>query len=332
MKYNKKASPFLVLKVLEEYSDEGHYLTQAEIISKVQELYDLELERKSVSATLKLLEELGYDINKNPKGGYYLLSRLFDRTEARFLNDAIFSSKAISGKEAKNLSKKINSIFSVHQRVEYSYLLKSEELNRPSSNNDIFFNIDVLEDAIRSMKAISFNYRGYDEDGNEIDKMGGYRYHVSPYYTINNFGRYYLLCHYRSKYAPVQVFRLDYMRDVRIADDWGYKSIEEVTGNPSFSISDYLNERLYLFSGAPIKAKIRIDSPSNGIQAIKDWFGYNAKIEKEGDQLILNCECDENSLFYWLAQYGDDVTLLKPKSIIDKLKEYFARQMNKYGD
>ena len=45
---NKKTSIILILKVLEEYSDENHYLTQQQIIDKVDELYGIELERKSV--------------------------------------------------------------------------------------------------------------------------------------------------------------------------------------------------------------------------------------------------------------------------------------------
>ena len=63
---NKKASILLILKVLEEYSDENHFLTQQNIIDKVDELYGLELERKSVANSLSLLEELDYDIVKGP--------------------------------------------------------------------------------------------------------------------------------------------------------------------------------------------------------------------------------------------------------------------------
>lgn len=67
---NKKASILLILKVLEEYSDEDHFLTQQDIIDKVDELYGIELERKSVAFFISLLQELDYDINKSPRGGY----------------------------------------------------------------------------------------------------------------------------------------------------------------------------------------------------------------------------------------------------------------------
>ena len=89
---NKKASIILILKVLEEYSDEDHFLTQQDIIDKIYQIYGIELERKSVAFSLSLLQELEYDINKSPRGGYALLSRNFDYTEVRFIADALFSS------------------------------------------------------------------------------------------------------------------------------------------------------------------------------------------------------------------------------------------------
>ena len=41
-----------------------------DIIDKVDELYGIELERKSVAFSISLLQELDYDINKSPRGGY----------------------------------------------------------------------------------------------------------------------------------------------------------------------------------------------------------------------------------------------------------------------
>ena len=72
----KKGSLILILKVLEEYSDNDHYLTQQDIINKISSLYGLELERKTIGANINLLIELGYDIVKKEKGGYCLLSIL----------------------------------------------------------------------------------------------------------------------------------------------------------------------------------------------------------------------------------------------------------------
>ena len=42
----------------------------------------------------------------------------------------------------------------------------------------------------------------YDKNGNLVPRFNGYEYQVSPYYLINNFGRYYLLG-YRRRYCEV---------------------------------------------------------------------------------------------------------------------------------
>ena len=39
----KKVALILILNILKEYSDENHYLTQQDIISKMIELYGIEL-------------------------------------------------------------------------------------------------------------------------------------------------------------------------------------------------------------------------------------------------------------------------------------------------
>ena len=83
----KKASLILVLKVLEQYSDANHYLTQQEIIDKIYTIYGIQLERKTISSNINLLIDLGYDICKGTKGGYALLYRVFDPSEIKFLID-----------------------------------------------------------------------------------------------------------------------------------------------------------------------------------------------------------------------------------------------------
>ena len=48
----------MVLKVLEEYTDDNHYLTQPQIATKISQLYGIDLERKAIGSSLQLLEEL----------------------------------------------------------------------------------------------------------------------------------------------------------------------------------------------------------------------------------------------------------------------------------
>lgn len=326
---NKKSSILLILKVLEEYSDENHYLRQQEIIDKVKTDYGIAIERKSVAYSLMLLQELDYDIVKSPKGGYALFSRLFDPSEAHFLNDAVFSSKSITGKQAKDLTDKVNSVFSIYERKKHLYLHKSTELSR-TDNTDVFLNIEIIEEAIERGKRVSFAYRSYDENGKMTLKMNGYRYIVSPYYLINNFGKYYLLSNYREKYRPFHVFRLDYMKDVKIEEEWDLKPLKDLKGVHDFSITRYLNEHIYLFGSDPVEAKILIENPES-IMALDDWFGKYAKVKKENDKLVAYVTCNEDSLFYWILQYGEGFKLLSPEPLVERVKKHIEQQREKYS-
>lgn len=325
---NKKASIILILKVLQEYSDEDHFLTQQDIIDKVDELYGIELERKSVAFSISLLQELDYDINKSPRGGYALLSRDFDNSEIRYITDALFSSKSLSAKQAAELSKKLNSCLSRYQRKDYNYIYKSSEINR-SENKELFYTLELIEEAKRRGKRISFKYLTYDENGKPYTKMDGYRYIVSPYYSVNSSGRYYLICNYREKYRAITWFRIDYMLNPKIEEEWPIKSIESLKGVKEFDIVKYLNDNIYLLDGDIINATIQIENP-NSVQFVVDWFGKNAKIYKKDDRLLADIKCNESALFYWYMQYSETITIISPQYLIDRVKNEAERILAKY--
>lgn len=325
---NKKASILLVLKVLQEFSDENHYLTHQNIIDKINELYGIELERKSIASSISLLEELDYDIVKGPKGGFALISRGLESSEVTFLVDAIFSSKSISGKQAKELCTKISSGLSRYDRKSYDYLNKSSDVSR-TANAQVFYNIEIIHEAIKQNKWIGFKYLDFDSDGKESLRFGGYEYHCSPCYLINNFGRYYFLG-YRYKYDSVNSFRIDYMKDVRLMEERERidpKTLKEF--KEYNSISDYINDNIYLFGGKTIDVVMKLKQPYV-IQYILDWFGKNATIYKNGEDLFANVRCNEMAFFYWVMQYSEHVHLESPQSMIDMVKKVANTILEQY--
>ena len=326
---NKKSSILLVLKVLEEYTDEEHYLTQQEIADKIYQVYDIELERKSVGSSLSMLEELDYDIDKGPKGGFALLSRTFDQTEASYLIDAIFSSRSIDGKQAKKIADQVSSCFSKYQRKDYSYIYKSSEINR-TDNKQVLYNISVIHEAMKQGKRVGFQYLAYDAEGNQTVRRDGYEFIVSPYYLINNFGRYYLLCNYREKYRALQTFRIDYMVNIQIKDDWPIKNMKDLEeGLKDFSISKYLNDHIYMFGGDVIEAELELDGDW-GILIVKDWFGENAKLSHKDGKAYIKVKCNEMALYYWIMQYSDCVKVISPASLVEKTKEGLQKALERY--
>jgi predicted DNA-binding transcriptional regulator YafY len=328
---NRQINIYLVYKTLEEYTDPDHFLSHQEISDKIKANYGIELERKTIGRIISTLEELDVDIISGLGGkGKALASRLFDKNEVTFLIDGIFSSKAIEGKQANKIVEKLVKTLSIHDRKSFKYLFKTTEINR-TSNKNIFYNIEIIQEAISKGQNIKFKYMTYNEKGEQIPRFNGYEYQVSPYYLINNFGRYYLLG-YRRRHEYTNVYRIDLMEDVKIDEERKIRPITELPDYKNgFSISNYINEHVYMFGGNTITAVLKVNS-ERAIQFIKDWFGENAKIYNEDGKIMASFRCNEQAFFYWIMQYAEHFEVISPESMrnrivaaIDKLSEIYKK-------
>lgn len=62
---------------MRDYSDENHLLSQSEIVRKINNIYGMICERKSIGSNIDSLIDFGYDIIKTNSGSY-LASREFE--------------------------------------------------------------------------------------------------------------------------------------------------------------------------------------------------------------------------------------------------------------
>ena len=322
----KKASLVLTLKILQEYSDENHYLTQQDIIDKLYNKYDLLLERKTIASNINLLEELGYDISRGAKGGVCLINRLFDSSEIKFLIDAVYSSKTITGKQAHNIANSISSTLSIYDQKQYNYLFKSQEINR-NINNDFFYNIELINEAIHNNKMISFQYITFNKSGKEVFKFNGFKYKVSPYYLINNFGKYYLLSNYKNDGASH--FRVDYMRNIEILDTKRIPIDTIEYFGKNFNISKYINNHIYMFGGKVIDAIVEIENEQS-IAYVKDWFGTNTDIYTKDDKIYAKIKCDDKAFIHWCLQYINSIKVIEPLYLKDQIIDILQTNLDKY--
>ena len=327
MMYDKKKAMLYILEILKNYSDENHLLTQKDIIDKLRNIYHIELERKTISTTLELLIEHDYDIIHEEKGGYYLGERDFNDNEIKFLVDAIYSSRTIPGKEAAALTKKLYSYLSEYQQKDYQYLFKSTEINR-INNNEFFLNIALIQEAIKNKKKISFQYLEYDEKGNFTMKRNGYRYKLSPYFLINNFNKYYLLGNIKWFKNHVY-YRVEFMTNIEILDDPIHPYQEVETMGKTFDINKHINDHIYMFGGPTINAEIEI-LDKRAVTYVYDWFGKNAKVFSKDDKLMARIKSNDQAFFYWALQYQDNIKILSPQSMIDKVVDSLEKNIQKY--
>ncbi len=325
----KKALTLCILEILKEYTDENHFLTQREIAQFLEDKYQLTVERKAIGDSLELLNSLGYDVNKKEGGfGFALYSRLIDPSEMTFLADSILSAKTLTSNMAKSLIQRLQTLLSVNNRKNHDYIDKSVDSTR-SNNADIFLNIEILSEAIKEKKKITFKYLQYDINGLLKEREGKY-YKVNPYFLVNNYGKYYLLANYE-KYDNVSNFRIEYMKDIKIVNDSSVKPLNKIIGfGDNFNIGKYLSEHIYIFGGDVVEAKIRFES-RNCFTYIFEWFGKNARIEKVSDDCyIATVKCDEKAIIYWALQYGSLFEVISPDSTRNNIRHVIQNLWLKY--
>jgi len=325
---NKTLIIIYVLRILEEFSDENHPLTQGEINEKLKLIYGKECDRKTIAEKIDSLIFAGYDIVKNSGGGCYLASREFEPSEISFLIDAVFSSKAIDSKKSRDLSKKLYSFLSKHQRKKYNYIYKSDEVAR-TTNKQLFYTIDVLHEAIENHKQVEFYYEKPFVSKNLQDKQNERKYIINPYFLVNNQGKYYLVCN-NAWFNDVANYRIEQIKDIKIIDK-PIKSVTELKGyEKGLDIAKYVNENIYMFSNNTVNATLKLSS-EYAVSMVLDWFNKNAKVYTQNNYLYADVKADEMALVYWCLQYGEWVELISPTETKEKIRKQVELLKRKYN-
>ncbi len=326
---NKKLIILYLIDVLKEYSDENHPLSQMEILKKFESNYGLYLDRKTIGANIDALEIFGYDIVRVSGKGVYLGSRDYEKSEVQFLIDAVFSSKSIPSKHSKELAEKIYKNLSKHERGKFKYIFKSDEVSR-TNNKQLFFNIEVIEQAIEENKKISFTYNRYDENGEFVARKNGKTFIASPYFMVNSRGRYYLVCNVEP-FEDIANYKLEMITNIKVLNEPVVDATRFETFKKGLNISKYVNENVYMFGGKVVDAVVKLEDVY-AINNVVDWFGACASISKKDNEILAYIKTDEIALTYWCLQYTEYVELLQPLSTRNKIKTILQNAMEKYGD
>ena len=107
---DKKTAVLAILKILED-TDENNPITRDEIEDKLERVYGITADRRTIYDKIDILESFGYEISKPSDNGsqsnYYLVSRGFEPSEIKLLCNAVHSSRFIPVNYSKDLIKKL---------------------------------------------------------------------------------------------------------------------------------------------------------------------------------------------------------------------------------
>lgn len=321
----QKLKLLYLLDIFKKHSSEDHPLTLAEIAEKLAE-NGIESERKSLYDDMDALTSFGCTIEKTGSGrktAYYLSEREFELPELKLLADAVACSKFLTANKSGKLIKKLSSLADTYSAGELSRAVIVHNRVK-TSNEHIYYNVDVIQKAIRDKSKINFLYFGYDEKKNKVYHNEGRRSEISPYALCWEDENYYVVGFY-PKYNKISNFRVDKIEKAVISTDENGKAVKAVPPPADFKISEYTKRVFGMFSGDMETVKLRVNNSLSGVMI--DRFGKDVMLIPDGDDhFTISQTVSRSRIFYgWLFQFGSSVEIISPENVrqeyIDYIKE-----------
>ena len=336
-----------ILDILRKYSDENHRLSQREIADYLRRDYGMAADRKAVKRNLMDLVEFGYDIEysetvrvtPNPKTGrpeenvilsdFYLV-RDFTDGELRLLIDSLLFSKHIPYSQCKELVGKLERLSSVYFRSRVKHI-RTMPADQPE-NRQLFYTIEVLDEAIEKRRQVAFAYNEYGTDKRLHPKRTGKgkarEYVVSPYQMAAVNGRYYLICNH-SWFDDVSNYRLDRITDIRLLDAPA-RPMDQVKGlEHGLDLPKHMAEHIYMFSGK--SAPVTFIAKKYLLNDVLDWFGRDVTFSDEGeDEVTARVMVNLEAMRRWALQYALHARVVSPPSLADQVREDIRRAAENY--
>lgn len=314
-----------VKKILEQMTDEQHPMNTTEIL-KALKSYGIESERKTLYSDIEALQAFGVDIISGPskKDGYYVGSREFELPELKLLVDSVQSSKFITSKKSLELIKKIEGLCNRYDAKQLNGQVYVKNRIK-TMNESIYYNVDVIHNAIDIDSEICFKYFEYDISKKRVFKHNGMIYEISPYVLTWDDENYYMVG-YDKKSGIIKHYRVDKMCEISINNN-------ERQGKELFDkidMSEYTNRLFSMFGGQMQEVTIRFSNRLAGV--VFDRFGKQIIMMPDGDEhFIINTHVAVSPQFFsWIFSFGQDVKILAPQALIDGMKEHINKVMALY--
>ena len=308
----EKANAICLLEVLKEHSDAEHILPMREIIAKMQSLYGIKIDRRTVYGAVALLIELGYDVSlyEDNGVGYYLRDRELELSEVLLLTDAVYSFPFIPARQTEQLVQKLQKQLSVYQRKKYRHLTVARQGHK-TGNRQIFWNIEQLDEAITRKKKVTLDYLHYGYDKRQHPTV---TYTLSPYEMVYTNEHYYLIC--VPDHDPhTRLYRIDRMADIRILD-------EPRSEKPAQK--QEAQDAVYAFVGAPERVVLHCDRAV--LDDVLDRFGTDIQVfERDEQTFTAVLTTPPRGVKFWALQYLSYVEVAEPAWLRQEIMESIAR-------
>ena len=314
---NQKRKLLVLLRLLEQQSDEAHPLSLGRLIDGLAQA-GISAERKSLYDDMEALRLQGVDVQCSRRQGYYIGQREFQLPELKLLVDAVQSSRFITEKKSRELISKLEGLTSVHQARELQRQVYVSGRIK-AMNESIYYNVDALHAGISAQRQISFLYFDYDVRRQRVFRRDGARYTVSPYALIWDNENYYLVA-FAADTGDIRHYRVDKMADIQVTD----LEREGREAFAAFDLSQYAARHFGMYGGRTEQVTLRCESRLVGV--VLDRFGRDVMLVPDGEAhfTVTVPVAVSPQFFGWVFGLAGGVEILSPAGVADEMARQLA--------
>ena len=226
--------------------------------------------------------------------------------------------EAAAKKKSETLIEKIHTMTSPGQVAKLKR--NNYVVNRIKPDNEqIYYIIDAINDAINAGKQISFQYYDYTGLKKKVLKNKGEIYKLSPYKLLWC-GDYYYVLGYSEKKSKVINFRVD-----RIASKPEILDKDIIPMPDDFDIENYTKEVFFMFSGEKVLVDLRCDNSL--MKTMVDRFGEDVTtLAYDMTSFKVQTEVSASPTFFgWVFGFNGKVQILAPESLKEQYKQMLTK-------
>ncbi len=334
----KKRWILYLYQIMYKFTDENHRLSQKEIGDLLLREYGVKADRKAISRNLHDLIAAGVSLcyTEKPRVHHdgteeimrseWYMEHEFSNSELRLLIDGLLFSRHIPTTQRATLIEKLEHLAGVH------FSARTDHIHNISpacvADQQLFYTIDTLDEAIMAQKQVEFEYCSYDIDKKLKPRRrenGGVRkYLVNPYQLATKHGRYYLICNY-DKYDGLSHYRIDRIRNIRLCET----PVKPCPIADGATLAKHMREHIYMFTGESIQVRFR--AKRSIINDIIDYFGLDVRFsDATQESVMVSVAVNEEDMFRWAVQYCNDAEVIEPPALRQRIAETLSQAVAQY--
>lgn len=314
---NQKLKLLYLMKILTEKTDDTHSMTLQEIQSALAS-HGITAERKSLYDDIEALRNYGIDIigeAKNRSFEYHIGERQFELAELKLLVDAVQASKFITVKKSAQLIKKLEGLTSIHEARQLQRQVYVADRIK-TMNESIYYNVDILHNAIGRNEKIRFQYTQWTVDKELQMKKNGELYEVSPWALSWDNENYYLVA-FDTSDAIIKHYRVDKMMRLALTGE----NREGRNYFEKFNMAAYTRKMFGMYHGTEETVKIQFINELAGV--VIDRFGKDVYLRPVDDyHFIAHVKVAVSRQFIaWVIGLGKGAKIVSPEAVVEEMKK-----------